>query len=256
MIDPAPLCASCGYNLTGLSSDTCPECGQAFDLETLHVDPELRRPGTPVFQRRCRSVTRQTVKTLLLMLFLPDRFARTLRVDEPLAPPIGVLLVATALHVMTPSIGMACDGYWHWHWVMLLSALPFLGYVAVVTCGFAALSASGGSRLWRFRQRAAVWFAVAAYSTVLAPLWIPLCAPTRALTWRDYTLYWPVLDPYPLMRHIATAMLLLWMTLILASVLWQRARPRWLGILLMLPAFLVVRGFIQSLDEFIVRLAR
>lgn len=29
-------CPTCGYALTGLSRRTCPECGQAFDMSTIH----------------------------------------------------------------------------------------------------------------------------------------------------------------------------------------------------------------------------
>jgi predicted RNA-binding Zn-ribbon protein involved in translation (DUF1610 family) len=30
-----PRCAKCGYNLTGLTENRCPECGTAFDLEAM-----------------------------------------------------------------------------------------------------------------------------------------------------------------------------------------------------------------------------
>lgn len=32
---PAWVCRSCGYTLLGLRDDTCPECGQAFDIERI-----------------------------------------------------------------------------------------------------------------------------------------------------------------------------------------------------------------------------
>ena len=257
MKDTRLHCPQCDYNLTGIRSWVCPECGAAFDPTALGADPELSRAGTPLYECRGFACIPATVRTLLLMLFRPDRFARRLRMDEPLGPAVFVLLLATTLHATWLVMLAAIRGWqgW-WHPPLLLTVLPTIGYALGASIVFAALSTRGASRRWHFRQRLRVWFTVAAYSTILAPLWIPFCAPTRGLSWHDYTCNWPVFYPFPSTREYLTTTLLLWMTLILASVLWQRNRPRWLAIILMLPAFLFVRGLVQYLDGSIIRLAR
>lgn len=43
--DSKLFCLHCGYNLTGLPSGQCPECGTAFDLATLPTLMAQRRRG-------------------------------------------------------------------------------------------------------------------------------------------------------------------------------------------------------------------
>lgn len=43
-----PRCESCGYNLTGLTEQRCPECGRAFDLEAMR---DRAKRGTPSSSR-------------------------------------------------------------------------------------------------------------------------------------------------------------------------------------------------------------
>ena len=150
-------CQKCGYNLTGLTSDVCPECGTTFDLELLRIDPELRRLGTPVYGKRGLSLIPRTMQTLLLLLFRPRSFALRLRVDEPLYPAAVVFLLALSPNIwllLGPPFGTAWR--WRlahgWQWtVAFVVAMVFLVLAGAVV--FAASSARGTSRLWRFPRR-------------------------------------------------------------------------------------------------------
>ncbi|HSW44417.1 MAG TPA: hypothetical protein VLM89_02485 [Phycisphaerae bacterium] len=48
VVDEDLQCLKCDYNLTGLTSDRCPECGAAIDWSAAREarDAEVRRPGT------------------------------------------------------------------------------------------------------------------------------------------------------------------------------------------------------------------
>ncbi|HEY8668918.1 MAG TPA: hypothetical protein VIL86_19880 [Tepidisphaeraceae bacterium] len=63
------FCAGCGYNLRGLSSDRCPECGLAIDRES------LRRSQLPWPQRRSIGRWRAYWRTVFATIFRPARIA-------------------------------------------------------------------------------------------------------------------------------------------------------------------------------------
>lgn len=252
-------CISCGYNLTGLTRDVCPECGTTFDLELLRIDPELSRLGTPVYGKRGIELIPRTLETLLLLLFRPRSFALRLRVDEPLYPAAVVFLLALSPNIWSllgPPFGTAWR--WRlahgWQWtVAFVVAMVFL--VLAGTVVFAASSARGTSRLWAFPRRFRLWCIVVMYTTIFLPLWLPFCAGIRFLGWRDYTTVWPFFYRYPNTTY-SGMVLILWWTLIISVVLWYRNRPRWLAILLMLAAFVFVRASVLIIDGSLPRLSR
>lgn len=252
-------CPKCGYNLTGLTRDVCPECGTAFDLELLRIDPELRRLGTPVYGKRGIELIPRTLETLLLMLFRPRSFALRLRVDEPLYPAVVVFLLALSPNIrqlLGPPFGTA----WHWRlaygwqWTVAF-VVPMVFVVLAGTVVFAASSARGTSRRWTFPRRFRFWCIVVMYTTIFLQLWLPFCAGIRYLGWRDYTTVWPFFQRYPKTTY-SGMVLILWWTLIISVVLWYRNRPRWLAILLMLAAFLFVRASVLVIDGSLPRLPR
>jgi len=253
-------CPKCGYNLTGLTSDVCPECGTTFDLELLRNDPEFRRPGTPVYRKRGVALIPRTVQTLLLMLFRPRSFALRFRVDEPLGPAVVVFLFALAPNLWL-LLGTPFSGNWRWRlahgWesaVVFVAAMGLL--VLAVAVVFAASSARSSSRLWTFLSRFRFWCDVVMYTTVFLPLWPFFGAGIWRLGWRDYTTVWPFFYLYFRSEAYPATILILWWTLIISVVLWYRNRPRWLAILLMLAAFLFVRASVQIIDGSIPRLSR
>jgi hypothetical protein len=253
-------CPSCGYNLTGLPREICPECGTSFDLELLRNDPELRRLGTPVYGRRGIALIPRTLATLLLLLFRPRSFAQRLRVDEPLGPAVVVFLLA-----FSPSIWLylrvSFRMGWRWEvaqiWLLTMYFVAALGLLVLTVAGvFAASSVRGTSVSWTFRHRFRFWCIVAMYTTIFLPLWPFYCAGIRSLRLQDYTTVWPFFYFYfPNTAYPAT-LVLLWWTLIISVILWYRNRPRWLAIILMLVAFLFVRASVQIADGSIPRLSR
>ncbi len=260
MNEDGPNCPSCGYNLTGLPRDICPECGTSFDLDLLRSDPELRRLGTPVYGKRGAELIPRTIQTLLLLLFCPRSFALRLRVDEPVGPAVAVFLIAISYNL---SIVLGPASWTAWRWKLRYgwqSAVFFVAasglLVLAVAILFAAGSTRGESRVWTFRRRFRFWCIVAMYTMVFAPLWPYFCAGTRSLSWRYYTTYWPLLDLYHRSEAYAATIVILWWTLIISVVLWYRSRPRWLAIILMLAAFLFVRASVQIVDVCIPRLSR
>lgn len=250
-------CPNCGYNLTGLTRDVCPECGTTFDLELLRNDPELRRLGTPVYGKRGIELIPRTLETLLLLLFRPRSFALRLRVDEPLGPAVVVFMFA-----LSPVIWIRLTYGRPWLWSLARQWQPTVVFVAAmailvlaVALVFAVSSARGESRMWAFSRRFRFWCVVVMYTTVFLPLWPFFCAGIRRLGWRDYTTVWPFFYLYPKATY-SGMILILWWTLIISVVLWYRNRPRWLTILLMLVAFQFVRASVQIADVTIPRLAR
>lgn len=251
-------CTSCGYNLTGLTREVCPECGTTFDLELLRNDPELRRVGTPVYGKRGVELIPRTLETLFLLLFRPRSFAQRLRFDEPLGPSVVVFVLA-----LSPIISINLPGGTPFLWTLTRAWQPTAVFVAAmgilvlaVAVVFAASAVCGTSRFWAFPRRFRFWCIVAMYTTIFVPLWPLFCAGTRPLTLRNYATIWPFFYLHFRIQAYPATILLLWWTLIISVVLWYRNRPRWLAILLMLAAFLFVRASVQIVDGAIPRLSR
>jgi hypothetical protein len=134
--DEGLVCLSCAYNLTGINSDCCPECGLALDwdeirqMALLHCD----RPGS--HWERYRGIQKPVgfLITALRAAFLPWRFAQDIPSRPRLKPAIAFAGVCVAISVVT---GQICDkpdvaGYLTWYsgvacHILLQTAL--LGYL-------------------------------------------------------------------------------------------------------------------------------
>lgn len=260
-MDSAGLnCPKCDYDLTGLPSNVCPECGTAFDVEFLRLPPKLQRTGTPVYGGRGLALIPQTMKTLLLMLFRPRRFAWRIREDEPLLPAMVVCMVAivvnTCVMLRTPWPPSIQFGLRH-NGAPAAVLSGGIGALVVAFAGALAIASSGcASAGTTLRRRFRFWLIVTTYSTVFITLWPLFGADAWELTWEEYTVIWPFFYLYYDNHAYVVTLLLLWPTLILSTVLWYRHRPRWMAIIFMPVAFLFVRACVQVADMCIVRLAR
>lgn len=85
--DSGLRCLSCEYNLTGVESDRCPECGEAFDREYLLAvrAGKLEPLPVPIWDKRDKiGFVRAYVQTALQIWFRPRRFVETF----PLCPDL------------------------------------------------------------------------------------------------------------------------------------------------------------------------
>lgn len=252
-----PRCLYCGYNLTGLTRSVCPECGKTFD----RLDPELRRHGSPAYGKRGLALIPRTLQTLALMLFRPRSFALRLRADEPRGLALVVFLLSYCLTVwiqfdfaLGATLGWRLSRGWFVPVFLLATLVPLILALAAL---FAVSSTRGPSRVWTLARRFRFWCMVGMYTMVFAPLWPVFCAGIRCLRWQDYATDWAFFSIYYYRTESKlVAILLLWCTLIISVVLWYRSRPRWMAIILMLAAFVVVRAWVQAVDMSIPRLSR
>lgn len=150
-------CHRCGYDLTGLHTPRCPECGTAFDWS----DPRLRAEGRPriAFERGRTTAGRVGgfVATWLTVMFLPWVFARQaaarVRVRDGLA-------FAGLCFAFTPLIRLVDSGWEMWGaWMVTAAAyLPIqAGVLSLLDREF-----------WRRPGRAfAFWVAVSGYTSAV-----------------------------------------------------------------------------------------
>ena len=144
--DPAAadslFCPACDYDLRGLGSGSCPECGAAFDLD------ELRRPQTPWSHRRRLGRFRAYWRTVWLVVFRNQRFCR--EVCRPVSWSdaqrfrwVTVLHVYVGLAIVTWAVGTAREFKWFddrdlndWLgpvWPVVIGHVLFLLWLAAVT---------------------------------------------------------------------------------------------------------------------------
>jgi hypothetical protein len=160
---PRRLCPACDYDLRGISSARCPECGLAID-----GGPPLTIPWE---HRRQMGYVRAFWRTVRLAMFHCKRLAQAVAapVDErsavrfrlivsliAAAPPAAILLGAfwheggtgfAAPPINTSWIGSSAAPMW-WEWLMLWSAGATLAPILPIGMFFTIWLATGSARFW------------------------------------------------------------------------------------------------------------
>jgi hypothetical protein len=220
-----PFCVTCGYNLSGLTSQRCPECGWQIDWDLAYADPDAHRPGTPAHRASGWHVIDLTLLTLLMMLVAPWRFARDLRADESIWPSILVAVVAFAIWFLPAIIGDSDP---------LRDVIPFMAAIVAVVVlqvsvfSLAHLEHTRTRSAWR--QRLRVWLIVSFYSSCFIAAWTVVELPIASFDEPNFYVPWSTgsYGTFTLSPNIGTTIIFYWWWLILATVLVVRNRPRWL----------------------------
>lgn len=163
-----PYCIRCDYNLTGIESARCPECGWVIDWAAARLNVEQRRPGTPAHHAEGWRVVPAVLATVALMLFRPIQFARRLRYDESLWPAAGVALGACLLAAAPYAImgGVSRD---HVQW----AAAYGCGIVACMLSNCLALATicRDRNRLLGWARRFRLLVLLSLYATCFVAVW-------------------------------------------------------------------------------------
>ncbi len=237
--DAAPQCMRCGYDLTGLKSDTCPECGWQIDWAKAQ-SVEVRRIGTPAHRAKPWRMVDQTLWTLVIMLLMPWRFARQLRADESIWPSAAVAFVSFAIMFLWGARHDPND-------------FPAIITSVDVGCAVLLLLQIGCFGLLHFParheriawyRRLKLWLIVSLYSSCFVASWPLIDEPPMILPPLQSNVFWGL--NFWLEEHTAikTSMTLIfyWWWAILATMLLVRTRPRWLAVLLIPMVFLFTWG--------------
>jgi hypothetical protein len=220
-----PACIRCGYNLSALLGNNCPECGWPIDWRLARLRGDDWRCGTPAHRAHGWRIIDQTLLTLLVMLVLPWRFARQIRPDESIWPSLSIAALSFAVTFAQDAVAG------EWPGLAVIGA----GAAAVMLCqvlAFSALDFRSGPRRVRWAQRVRLWLLVSLYSTCFVGTWRFTNGPPLVVSLTDVNFYWP---PAGLSRWTAdecgVTIIFYWWWAILGTALIVRNRPRWLAVL-------------------------
>ncbi|GJM24839.1 MAG: hypothetical protein DHS20C16_12540 [Phycisphaerae bacterium] len=179
--DEGLQCLSCEYNLTGIDSECCPECGSVLDREEIRRIASLRNDQPGSHWERYHGLHKPVgfLITALRAAFLPWRFAQDIPSRPNLKPAIWFALVCVAISIVT---GQICDkpdveGYVTWYAGVVCHILlqtVFLGLL---------LPPSGLRHGFRF------WLAMSLYTSY--PLMTEAIDTPPYIT-SDYSNVWPL----------------------------------------------------------------
>jgi hypothetical protein len=227
MVDePVPICVQCGYNLSALSSSTCPECAWPIDWRLARLRGEGWRIGTPAHRARGWRIIDRTLLTVLMMLVAPWRFARQLRADEKIWAPLAVALLSCAVTF----VPMPFEDGWE---AMAVFGAASASVVLCQTLVFSVLYFKRGPMRLRWLQRVRLWLIVSLYSTCFVATWRFTNGPPLVGSLTETNFWWPIgrSGSFWFDRELGVTIIVYWWWAILATVLIVRSRPWWLGVL-------------------------
>lgn len=211
---PEVFCPECGYNLRGIQSERCPECGEPFDFE------DLAKPQIPWVHRKEIGRIRAYWKTVFLVMFRNRRFCQEINRPVSYADSqsfrwvtilhvhLPWLLVTAALYAAAPTNPFgseALDWAYHAIWPVVIVHLSLMLFLAAAT----------GVPSYFFHPKEASVLrqnrAIALNYYAAAPLaWAPLAYVLTILSW---------------FAHALSAPGLVWMVLFLLGTLLPMALP-------------------------------
>jgi hypothetical protein len=163
-----PVCPECGYSLRRLTSDRCPECGEAFPTPSRVYRRWANR--RPPWERKARgSAFFAYVRTVLLIIFRPTRAARGVVIPDRYGKAIRWAIFHL---VVVALLGTACVSQPYFRDLVLTRVTnPNWGF-------FATLKPSGGDLLAWSTQSLVMWLA-ALSSFPLVGIALAIAAPGR-----------------------------------------------------------------------------
>lgn len=155
--DSRQYCPRCEYNLTGIRSERCPECGQHLDWEAIRRehDRDARRVGTVWERSAWYTKPWGFLVTAVQTALTPWILANQIRIEPRLAPALGFLIACMVggTAIVTLRHGESFGDLFMW----------FVG----VACQIILQTLAFGwfLRPFRVRRRFRFWFVVGCYTS-------------------------------------------------------------------------------------------
>lgn len=179
-------CPRCGYNLRGLTTARCPECGFAFTFDELRTG--LLRENIPTWLDRCdpwqpHHVLVRSLYELVRGALRPRRLLTKLDLNGPLTPAwlmlicgtlwlwlltAAIVAVGIVVHTGASPAAAVKAGILVWGPRIVLPSLTFAAGLTIVATAPVCLGAFRPTIHQRFRLGAFLWPTLAAYGCIPA----------------------------------------------------------------------------------------
>ena len=174
-------CPRCTYNLRGLTTPRCPECGFEFSFEELEAG--VLRENIPTWLDRCdlwqpHQVLSGSLYELIRGALRPRRLLAKLDVNGPLVPALLMLV---------------CGTLWLWLLTSVIAAVA----IVVHTGASPAVALTAGMLVWGLRTVAAgLILSFILVMPILTPGFMRVAKPTVLQRFRLGAYLWPTIASY------------------------------------------------------------